>query len=282
MFERMSNGWELAKESLHVLKMDKELLLFPLMSGMACLVVLASFAVPLWGSDMLAGVFNDQQAPDNPLIYVVAFLFYFVNYFVIIFFNSALVACAVIRFKGGDPPLSDGLRASMNRLPQILGWALVSATVGMILRVIESRSEKAGQFAAALLGMAWTVTTFFVVPVMVVEGTGPVESFKRSLSILKKTWGEALGANFGVGFITFMMSLPGIALIIFGGFVAGSGNAAAGFTLLGLGIFLLLVVSLISTALDSILLAALYLYAAEGSVPQHFDGSLLGDAFSHK
>ena len=50
MFERVANGWELAKASWGVLKLDKELLLFPLMSGIAWLIVLASFALPLWNS----------------------------------------------------------------------------------------------------------------------------------------------------------------------------------------------------------------------------------------
>src|SRR5262245_52426735 len=146
MFARLGNGWALARESFAVLRMDKELLLFPVLSGISCLLVLASFAVPLWNSDFLHVVVNEEaNVHENPLAWLILFAFYAVNYFVIVFFNSALVACAIIRFKGGDPTISDGLRAASNRLPQILAWALVSATVGVLLRAIESWSEKAGQ-----------------------------------------------------------------------------------------------------------------------------------------
>jgi len=204
MFQRLSTGWHLARQSFHVLRLDKELLLFPLLSGISCMLVLASFAVPLWYTDGLE-LLNEDSVTENPVAIAVLFAFYTVNYFVIVFFNSALVACAMIRFKGGDPTVSDGLRAASRRLPQIAGWALVSATVGLILRLIESRSEKIGRIVAGVLGMAWTITTYFVVPVLVVEKAGPVEACKRSVSLMKRTWGESLSASFSAGFINFLL-----------------------------------------------------------------------------
>jgi hypothetical protein len=282
MFDRMANGWELAKESFRVLNLDKELLLFPIISGISCLLVLASFAVPLWATDYLNVILDDGKIAEDPLAYALLFAFYFVNYFVIIFFNSALVACAVIRFKGGDPTLSDGLRAAQRRLPQILGWAAVSATVGLVLKMIESRSEKVGQIVSGLLGMAWSITTYFVVPVLVVEKLGPIEAMKRSVAILRKTWGEALSANFGIGVIAFLFTLPGIAVVVLGIVAINGVNVAAGAALVALGIVMIMLVSLVSSTLNSILLAALYLYAAEGEIPGQFNASLLEHAFSKR
>lgn len=282
MFSRLANGWELAKESFHVLRLDKELLIFPLLSGLACLAVLASFALPIWDSRYAEMVLNDQRAPEDPIAYLLLFAFYFANYFVIVFFNSALVACAVIRLQGNNPTLGDGFRAAADRLPQILGWALVCATVGVVLKVIESRSERAGKIAAGLLGMAWSISTYFVVPVLVVERAGLIHATKRSLSILRKTWGEALSANFGIGIITFLLCLPLIALMI-GGFVAiSAGQTALGAVLASLGVLSLLLLSLVSSAVNAIILAALYVYAATGEVPRHFDPSLLDHAFEWK
>lgn len=281
MFERIANGWELAKESFSILRMDKELLLFPLISGVACFFVLGSFAVPLWSSPYYSVVMNDHQVPDDPIAYAVLFAFYVVNYFVIVFFNSALVACAIIRFRGGNPTLGDGLRAAGSRLPQILAWSLASATVGVVLRAIEGRSEKAGQIAAALLGSAWSIATFFVVPVLVVERTGPVEAVQRSLSILRKTWGEAIAANFGIGFITFLALLVlGLGPIIGAGVAFSGEHYVVAGLLLACGLMGFVVASLISSALNTILLAALYLYAAEGKAPAQFDGTLLESAFA--
>jgi hypothetical protein len=284
MFARLSNGWQLAKQSFQVLRMDKELLLFPIMSGIACALVLATFAVPLWFSGYFQSLDPEQvdQLKQNPLVYVVTFLFYFANYFTIVFFNSALVACAVIRFHGGNPTVGDGLRAASARLPQIFGWALVAASVGMILKAIENRSEKVGALVAGLLGMGWTFVTFFVVPVIVIEKAGPVEAIKRSTSIIRKTWGESLAANFGIGGITMLLTLPAILLLMLGVAVAGSVNIWLGSALIAVAVVGIVAMSLISSALNAILLAALYLYAANNEVPDAFDAEQLTGAFARK
>ena len=134
---------------------------------------------------------------QRPLLYYgLLFLFYFLNYFIVIFFNSAVIACAILRMRGGEPTLSIGFNAALSRLPQIVGWALVAATVGLILRALENVARKrgnlVGQIVAGLLGMAWSVVTFLVVPILVVEKKGPFEAVKESAALLRKTWGEQL------------------------------------------------------------------------------------------
>lgn len=277
-------------QSAKVLQQDKQLLLFPLLSGVACLAVMASFALPVYFSGAIDSVVQREGQEvkvnadiiQNVMFYVVTFLFYFITYFIVIFFNSALVACAIIRLKGGAPTLQDGIGAAMDRLPQIAGWALVAASVGLILKAIESRSEKVGQIVAAVLGMAWSVTTFFVVPILVVEKTGPIDAVKRSVSIMGKTWGESLSANFGIGFITFIGMVLGMIPVFCGGFLMASGMTALGIVLIGLGIVLLLLTTLVSSALNSILLAALYIYAEEGRAPGGFDSNRISGAFATK
>lgn len=242
--------------------------------------MLASFAVPLWGTGYAETVLNEDAPAQNAAAWILLFCFYAVNYFVIVFFNSALVACAIIRFRGGDPTVADGFRAASKRLPVIFGWALVSATVGIILKGIESRSERAGQIVAALLGTGWAIATYFVVPVLVVENVGPVDAVKRSWAVIKRTWGESIGANFGIGFITFLCFLACLAPILGGGFLISSGMVAAGVAMMLLGFVGLMLVSLISSALNSIILAAPYLYAADKEVPQQFDRGMMEHAFA--
>ncbi len=289
MFDRIDNGWQLVRQSWEVLKLDKELLVFPLLSGIACLVVMASFALPFWLSGYAEAMLDEAQAANGQadqaqqvLGYVILFAFYFVNYFVIVFFNTALIACAIIRFKGGNPNLGDGFSAAMSRLPQIAGWALVAATVGLILRVIESSSERAGQIIASLMGMAWSAVTYFVVPVIVVERTGPIAAGKRSFEILRRTWGESLVANFGVGFIMFFASLLGIIPLVLGAIALSAGHTALGIAAIVIGILALLLISLISSAMNAIIIGALYLYASEGTIPRQFDDRLFRQAFAHK
>lgn len=283
MFERMATGWELAKQSVHVLKLDKELLLFPLISGLACLLVMASFALPLWQSGILDHSEAElQQLQSNPLTYVILFAYYFLNYFVIIFFNSALVACAIVRLKGGDPNVPYGFSVAMSRLPQIALWALLAATVGLILKTIESRSEKVGQIVAAILGMAWSVTTFFVVPVLVVEKQGPLKAISRSVEMMRRTWGESLTANFGVGLLSMLASLIAVVPIGFGIFALSNEWIPIGTALIALGVLWLLFVSLISSALNSVILAALYIYAAENEIASNFNSATIRSAFASK
>lgn len=288
MFQRAATGWQLVKQSWRVLQLDKELLVFPLISGIACLIVMASFAIPLWATGYVDVIMDEQAAEggagqaEQVVGWLILFAFYFVNYFVVIFFNSALIACAIIRFKGGDPNIRNGLTAAFSCLPQIAGWAVVAATVGLILKAIESRSEKAGAFVAGLLGMAWSAVTYFVVPVIVVEKAGPLKAGQRSLSILKKTWGEALTANFGIGFIVFLASLIGIVPLVLGVMAVAGGQTALGIVGIVIGVITMLVISLISSTLNSIIIGALYLYAAEGTVPQQFDDDMFRHAFARK
>lgn len=286
MFERVGNGLELMRQSWNVLKLDKEMLVFPLVSLLACLVVLASFAVPLWATGLLDMALDPGSAApmggdtaDQLVGVATLFVFYYINYFVIIFFNTALIACAIIRFKGGDPNLSDGFAAAFSRLPQIAGWALVSATVGIILAAIESRSKKVGALTSSLLGMAWSAMTYFVVPVMVVERTGPIRAGKRSLEILKRAWGEALVANFGIGVVVNLVSLAGVVPLIIGVLTLRAGHAALGILAILVGLVIVLLVSLVSSALNSILVSALYLYATEGAAPRQFDNRQFRNAF---
>ncbi|HLX60830.1 MAG TPA: DUF6159 family protein [Planctomycetota bacterium] len=281
MFERISRGWRLGMTALSILRQDKKLLIFPLLSGLACLLVSISFAAPFYFSDNVQHMIKDRdagKAVHNILTYAVLFGFYFMNYVVIIFFNTGLVACAMKRFNGEEPSLSYGFSVAVSRMPQIVAWSLVSASVGVILRIIEQYSDKVGQIVAGLLGMAWNLMTYFVLPVLVVERVGPIDAVKRSCAVLRQAWGESIVANFGTGLLMFLMSLlaliPGVL-----GFLIGGPFLIAG---IGLSILGLLIVSLISSATNTIILAALYKYAAQSTAPQQFDEEMLSGAFVRK
>ncbi len=286
MFDRISRSFDLARSSWHVLRTDKKLALFPLFSCIGVLIVLASFLVPL-ATLFIGGQLNVEQLANNgkPVwwVYPLTFAFYFCNYFVIVFCNAALVSCALMRFDGQEPTIGDGFRAAGARLPQIVAWALVSATVGLLLKIIENVHEKIGAFISAILGTAWTVITFFVVPVLVVEKVGPFAAIGRSVSLLKKTWGEALIGGFGLGLFKLLLLLPGFLLIV-AGIAAGVlvQSVPLGLGLGALGVLYLLAASVACAALDTIFLAALYQYAAFERVPEGFDRGSMEGAFKRK
>ncbi len=286
---KFARSWELVKQSGSVLMSDKQLLLLPILSSIACILVLATFAIPLaltvdWTSlSQHSGSKREFFANFGPLHYVVLFAFYFVNFFVITFFNSALIGCAIRKFNGESASLGDGLRLAASRLPQIAAWALVAATVGMILKALEERAGFLGKIVLNLIGMVWTIATFFVVPVLVVEKVGPFDAIKRSVQILKKTWGESLITNLGLGAVFFVLTLLGI--LVFAGGVAVSIAMSSVWPAVILGALLivyLIGLALVSETLKGILLAATYQYAATGNVPGGFNQELLSQAFKPK
>lgn len=283
-FTRISTGFELACSSWQVLRQNKKLIIFPILSGIACTLVLLSFALPFllhpqW-LDFLNG--NAQQGVHPPpWAYVVLFAFYFCNYFVITYFNAALISCAIISFNGGEPTLADGLGAANSRFPQILAWALVSATVGVLLKVVENVHEKVGEIISMILGTAWSILTFFVVPVLVVEKVGPFQAVARSTAILRRAWGESLVSHWGIGLFMFLVSLPGIILIVLGAVLVATALVPA-IALIVLGGLYMLAIMALGPTLNGICLAALYQYAADGQVPRAFDQDLLSGAFVRK
>jgi len=279
---KLSNTWQLMKASWFLLKQDKEMLVFPLISAVCCIVVLLSFALPMYQSDFLGPPAKNAPVERQVVYYAVLFLFYFCNYFIIVFFNSAVIACAVKRMRGEDPTLGDGFRASVAKLPAIAGWALVAATVGLILRIIEDRSEKFGRIVAGILGMAWSITSFLVVPSLVIEGTGPIQAYKDSIKKLKKTWGEQIIGNFGFGLVFFLLAIPAYILIALGVYSFAHGSAAVGVLCLVLAFVYFIVLALIQSVLQSIFQAALYLYARNQEAPAGFDEGLLRNSVARK
>lgn len=289
MFDRLANSLSLARSSWQVLRQEKQLVIFPILSGLGCLLVLASFAVPFILHPQWLGFLAEQPARGDfaqdgqfpAWTWALLFAYYFCSYFVIVFCNAALISCALIRFHGDTPTVADGFQAAVSRLPQILAWSLVSATVGVLLKVVENVHEKAGAFISSLLGSAWTVLTFFVVPVLVVEKVGPFQAIQRSLALLRRAWGEALVGHMGVGLILFLFSLLGIGLFVVGGFLCQS-IPVLGVALLAAAVVYLLVLAAAGSALNGIFLAALYQYAAFNQVPGGFEQGILERAFARK
>ena len=262
-----------------ILKQEKALLLFPFMSGICCLLLLASFAVPLFATNHWQPPSRAATPVQQVTYYGVLFLFYLCNYFVVIFFNAAIIACATIRLGGGNPTVGDGFRAAAARLPMIAGWAVVSATVGLILRLIEDRSKWVGRLVAGLLGAAWTVVSFLVVPILVVENKSPFAALQESAGLVKKTWGEQVAGNFGFGLMFFLLAIPAIGVVVLG---VVSGNVALMAGCIGLAVAYLIILGLVQSALQSIYQAAVFLYARDGQVPEGFEAELLGSAMVRK
>ncbi len=265
---RIGRSFQLVGQSYRILMQDKELMVLPLLSAavMAALVVLVVLGVGLDGARV-------QRV--GPAVYVPLFLMYVAMYAIGIFFQAAVVAGATERMRGGDPTVGSALGAASRRLGPILMWALVAATVGLVLRAIHDRLGFVGKIVSSLLGAAWSLATFFVVPVLVLEDRSIGESFTRSVGVFKKTWGETVAGGASLAAAGLCAWLTLIAIV---------GLLAWAFGLLAVVVFApgAIVLMVFFSALQGVYVASLYRYATEGQATPGIDRALLDQAFVPK
>ena len=271
--DKVSNGWTITVNSFKVLKENKQLIIFPILSGISMMLILGSFVTIL-----LAGAgwdFEYIQEPGTTMSYVIMFLYYLVNYFIVVFFNTALVHCTHLYFKGEEVSIRKGLQFSMSRLDAIFYWAVFAATIGSILKIIQENVGWLGKIITGIIGIVWSITTFFVVPVIAYENLGPIGAFKRSTQLMKEKWGESLGATFSFALINFIAVLI-VTIPLF--FIGSLIHFALGVFLAVLGI---LILSAVMSATKMIFVSAVY-HNITGDPVRHFNQQLVDNMFVDK
>lgn len=291
MFESFGRSWNLIKQSWNVLQANRSLLVFPLVSFIATIVITILFAIPMAIIGLSDGgaTTTGDDGISIPML-IVLFLFYLVTYTAVIFSNSALIGAAMMYMRGEQPTVADGFRIASERFGKIFGYAAIAATVGLILNLLRNNDSDnmvmriIGVILSGVLSVAWNLITFLVIPVLVMENLGPIEAIKRSGSLLRQTWGEQIAGSFSIGGIFFLISL-GIALVLgvplFA--LASAANTAALWILAVAVIILVFVgVSLVGGAVNGIFQAALYRYATEGTAGEFFSEDVVRGAFRPK
>lgn len=271
-FERLSNGWKIAISSFKVLKENKQLIVFPILSGISLIILSGIFTVGI-----LAGIGWDVDNLNTEGIthYLIAFGFYLINYFVIVFFNMALIHCTRLYFQGEEVTIEKGLKFSMSRNGVILSWAVFAATVGTILKAIQENSGIFGKIITGIIGIVWNIAVFFVIPVIAYEGLGPIAAFKRSSQLMRQKWGESLAGTFSLGLISFLGIIV-VAVPLF--FMGAAFHFFAGVLLAVLGAFVVLT---IVSATETIFLSAVY-HNINGDPVKHVNQQLVDGLFVQK
>lgn len=263
---RIGRSFQLVGESYRILMQDKELMVLPLISGVFIVAAVAAMALGF-------GI-TGSHLPRGGALYLPVFLFYVVVYAIGIFFQAAVVAGATERMQGGDPTVRSALAAATRRLGPIVMWALVAATVGMILRAIRDRAGFVGKILTGILGVAWSLATFFIVPVLVLEDRSIPDSFTRSVSVFRQTWGETVVGGTTLGAATVCAWLTLIAI---------TGLLAMAIGMPALAVFFVGAVALIIvfSALQGVYVASLYRFATGGGATG-LNPSMLQQAFQPK
>lgn len=248
-FDRMARGWEISKLSFRVLRANSSLVIFPILSGISLLLILGSFFIAVFAG---FGWDTGNLASANRLLgYSLAFVCYLINYFIIVFFNMALVHCTTLYLRGEEVTVSKGLRFSMSRIGVIFSWAVFAATIGLLLKAIQDNFGWAGKIIAGLIGIVWSIATFFTVPVLAYENVSPAQALKRSAKMMQEKWGESLGAGFSFGLIQFVAFIAVVLVALAAGYI----NLYAGIAVGVIGVVLL---AAVFSALNTIFVSAVY------------------------
>lgn len=272
-FDKLSNGWKIAMNSFKILKANKQLIIFPILSGLSLVLVMGSFVVGMLGLNHWNFDFVEEQ---NPVVtYLIAFCFYVINYFIIVFFNMALIHCTRLYFRGEEVTVNAGIRFSMSRIGAIFSWALFAGVVGTILKAIQENSGILGKIITGAIGIIWGIATFFVVPVIAYENAKPLDAIKRSASLMKQKWGESLGATFSFALIQFLaVIIIGLPLFFLGSLI----HPVAGIALAVFGVF---AVAAIISAAETIFVSAVY-HNITSDPTTHFNQQLIDNLFENK
>lgn len=266
---RLSNGWNISMKSFQVLKANKQLIILPVLSGSSMILLMASFGFAIFTAK------STVHLSGKGYYYLGLFGFYFVNYFIVSFFNVALMRCVRMHFLGEEVSLRDGLAFSVKRIGTILLWSVIGATVGTILRVIQQESGIIGKIITGIIGIIWNVATFFVIPVLAYEDTGPIEAVKRSASIMKEKWGESLAGNFSFGLVQLLaLIVTAVPLYFLGSLV----NPLIG---IALAVFASVIVITIISAAQAIFISAVY-HTLQGTQVPIVDNDNIDHLFTRK
>lgn len=283
-----TRSWELTKVTFDVINKDRELIWFALLSFIFSTIFAVAMIVPTVLTTLMNEDFNRDSL--QLLEYVIIFITYFGMAFIATFFNVCVVYTTKVRFEGGNATFGESLKFALSRFWLIVQWSLLAATVGLLMRLLENFARRLGRpgqiimgILIALMGMAWTIVTIFVVPVLVYEGLGPVDAVKKSIQVIKKTWGESLIKAFGLGIVQFLVML---------GIIVASGLLAYGLNIMfevkglligiGIGVLLLLLTGLVFSVASNIFNTALYVYANNGKIASGFNEDIIKTSFRPK
>ncbi len=277
---RWSRSVDLLKKSWGVLREDKELMVFPILASIGALVVLALFAAPVVAVFVGKGESVGSKLPV--WMYPVIFAFYVVSFTVTNYFGAALIGAANIRLEGGNPTLRDGFRIANSHFGAVLAWSVVAATVGLVIQAIQQRAGVAGRIAGGLAGVAWSLVTFLVMPVLIFEGVGVRQALKRSAHLFKERWGEQVIGQAGIGIVGGLLMLAGVAVIAAGVAVAVAVTPILGVAIAAVGVVYVLVLGCLLRAMSGIFNVALYRFAATGEGTSVFTTEELAGTFHPK
>lgn len=270
-------SWEITKITIDVIKKDKELILFPIIGGIFSLLFLLAMLFPF---------ILDEFVPERSIsILIIVFIIYFGLFFIATFFNVCTVYTIKSRFDGKNATFWESINFAFSRIGIIISWSMISATVGLLLRLLEDMAERMGETGKILMkiiisviGLAWSLVSAFVIPGMIYKNVGPIKALKEATNTFKKTWGESLIRYYGLGIAQFILLLLGLIFTILSIFLTLN-IPVLPWIFLSIGILYIIGVIVFFSIANSVFNTALYVYATTGKAPKGYKEDILKHAF---
>ncbi len=301
MFVRIERSWRIFNNSLKVLAENKKLVLFPILSSIfiiiiAMLILGGGTAFFMLNPEAWQQLVNSAKSThettegqadqiNNILYVVILFAGYFLSFFMATFFNVAFYSEIIQGLRGNPVFIKRGFAFALSKLASIAMWALLAATVGTILKMLEERLGWLGQLIIKLIGLVWAVATIFAVPVIICneDSFNPITNLKKSAGIITKTWGESLIGFLGLSVLSFLLDLPVILLtIVLAAVCFNAGIPALAIAVICLGVVTMIVIGMLVKLTEHIYIASLYMYATEGYLNEAYDEDVMLQPFKYK
>ncbi|GIU69456.1 MAG: hypothetical protein KatS3mg002_0692 [Candidatus Woesearchaeota archaeon] len=275
-------SWEITKLSFDVIKKDKELILFPILGGIFSILFLLAMIFPFFINILM------PESVFGISLLIMAFIIYFGLVFIATFFNVCAVYTIKTRFEGKNATFWDSIKFSISKIGLIFAWSIISATIGVILRILQDIAERMGDIGElimkmmlSVIGLAWSLVSAFVIPGMIYKNIGPITALKDSVQVFKKTWGESLIRYYGLGIIQFLMILTGMIITIILSLLTLSIPIISLIIILIGVLYIILIIAFFNVA-NSVFNTALYVYATTGKAPKGYREDILKHAFERK
>jgi len=279
-----ARSWEITKLTFSIMKKEKELFLFPILSIIFSLL----FVIAIFFPTIIVVLLRGDSVILGGLEYLLIFLTYFGIAFIATFFNVCVVYTAALAFSKKEAKFWTTIKFALSRIHIILLWSIIVASVGLILKIIEGIAERTKgigrlilSITRELLSMAWSVATIFVIPGMVYHNLGPFAAIKKSVQVLKKTWGEKLILYVGMNLIAIIFILPAAAIAIFMVYllIVGSINLLLALSIIAILFAYMISIGIFFSVAGNIFNTALYVYGESKVVVPPYRKDLLTSAF---
>jgi hypothetical protein len=268
---RVGTGWRLAKASFALLRSDRTLAIFPLLSTVAISAALAITLTP--------GLILEAALDAEWLVLPFMVVGGYAATFLAVHFNVALVGAARVAMDGRDATVRDGLAVARERRGPIARWALLQFTFGLLTRVAQRSTGGGPAFLFGIAGVAWSVASFFAVPLIALEGLGPGAALKRSASLVRERWGEGLVGYTAIN--TAVLLVGAIPVVLLAGAIdpAFDVGKVAGAVVLFSTIVAFIAACTLGSALGMLFRTELYRYSTQGALSGGFAQADVAAAF---